>query len=82
MEQEVTYFRGTKPDKMTVFPRAAGGVPKPYGSQQPGPESKIQRAGSPERVMRTVYLPSANTDAMMLKIESLQVSFFHDFTTM
>ena len=30
--------------------------------------------------MRTVYLPSANTDAMMLKIESLQVQHIMFFS--
>lgn len=72
VEQEITYFRGAKPDKMTVFPRATAGpaVPHPAKPSSPG---KRQHVGSPERVMRTVYLPSANTDAMMLKIESLQV---------
>ena len=76
VEQEVTYFRGAKPDKMTVFPRSASGIPQPHGSQGAdagGSNKNNQRSGSPERVMRTVYLPSANTDAMMLKIESLQV---------
>ena len=28
--------------------------------------------GGGERVMRTVYLPTANTDSLMLRIESLQ----------
>lgn len=72
MEQEITYFRGAKPDRMTVFPRAPGGGPPARPSAGTGSSAGGRGGGSPERVMRTVYLPSANTDSMMLKIESLQ----------
>ena len=62
MEQEITYNRDGKPNTVTVYPRR-------------GQENNAKRgnqADASERVMRTVYLPAANADNLMLKVESLQ----------
>jgi hypothetical protein len=59
---------------MTIYPAGAGGAggssasPRP-GTQQQGP-APAGVAG--ERVLRTVFLPTANADALLLKVESLQ----------
>lgn len=62
LEQEITYNRDSKPNIVTVYPR--------HG-QENMPRKANQAEGS-ERVMRTVYLPAANADNLMLKVESLQ----------
>ena len=62
LEQEITYSREGKPSTVTVFPRRG---------QENIPKRANQQDAS-ERVMRTVYLPAANADNLMLRIESLQ----------
>lgn len=62
LEQEITYNRDGKPNTVTAFPRRG---------QENNPRRANQQEAS-ERVMRTVYLPAANADNLMLKIESLQ----------
>lgn len=62
LEQEITYNRDGKPNIVTVYPRhGQENIPK-----------KANQAEASERVMRTVYLPAANADNLMLKVESLQ----------
>ena len=62
LEQEITYNRDGKPNTVTVYPRnGQENVPK-----------RANQAEASERVMRTVYLPAANADNLMLKVESLQ----------
>lgn len=62
LEQEITYNRDGKPNIVTVYPRhGQENIPK-----------RTNQAETSERVMRTVYLPAANADNLMLKVESLQ----------
>ena len=79
-------LRQGKPHTLTVLPRTQQGPPQPHphplrsvgrenrGPLQPqhqaAPHRQQQQEG--ERVMRTVYLPTANSDSLMLRIESLQ----------
>jgi len=62
MEQEITYNRDGKPNTVTVYPR--------HGQENNA--KRANQADASERVMRTVYLPAANADSLMLKVESLQ----------
>ncbi len=62
MEQEITYNRDGKPNTVTVYPRRG----------QENNAKRASQADASERVMRTVYLPAANADNLMLKVESLQ----------
>ncbi len=62
MEQEITYNRDGKPNTVTVYPRRG----------QENNAKRANQADASERVMRTVYLPAANADNLMLKVESLQ----------
>lgn len=62
MEQEITYNRNGKPNTVTVYPR--------HGQENVAKQANQKDAS--ERVMRTVYLPAANADNLMLKVESLQ----------
>ena len=62
LEQEITYNRDGKPNIVTVYPR--------HG--QENMPKKANQVEASERVMRTVYLPAANADNLMLKVESLQ----------
>lgn len=61
-EQEITYNQGKRPDVAIFLPQdtqKAAGAPCVKGN-------------GPERIMRTVYLPTANADTLLLKVESLQ----------
>jgi len=62
MEQEITYNRDGKPNTVTVYLRRG----------QENNAKRANQADASERVMRTVYLPAANADNLMLKVESLQ----------
>lgn len=62
LEQEITYSRDGKPNTVTVYPRHS----------QENSSKRGNQADASERVMRTVYLPAANADNLMLKVESLQ----------
>lgn len=62
LEQEITYNREGQPSTVTVFPRQG----------QENIPRRANQQNTSERVMRTVYLPAANADNLMLRIESLQ----------
>ncbi|GMH33975.1 hypothetical protein BSKO_01809 [Bryopsis sp. KO-2023] len=63
-EQEITYVRDGRPDAVTVYPRGR----EPLACKR----NKGATGVGPERVLRTVYLPTANADSLLLKVESLQ----------
>lgn len=71
MEQEITYFRNERPERVVTYPssNAAAASSSDVNAIK---ESSSGNAGGNNNVMRTVYLPSSNTDSLMLKIESLQ----------
>jgi coiled-coil domain-containing protein 77 len=62
LEQQITYRGDGLPAASTLPAAGAAGA-----GQQPG-----QAGGGGGNVMRTVFLPTANADALLLKIESLQ----------
>lgn len=62
-EQEITYVKNGRPDTVMVLPRDGG--------QKECQVAKSGKCGS-ERVLRTVFLPTANADTLILKVESLQ----------
>ena len=79
-EQEVTFSRDAPPENMVMFARDASaqlgggahGAPQAHGKGDI-PPSHMQQPPQPcERIMRTVFLPAANTESLILKIESLQ----------
>jgi hypothetical protein len=59
LEQQVAYAGGALPAASALPAGAAAAAAQQHAGQQPG-------------VMRTVFLPTANADALLLKIESLQ----------
>lgn len=61
-EQEITYNQGKRPDVAILLPP---------DTQKTSGEPCAKR-NEPERIMRTVYLPTANADTLLLKVESLQ----------
>ncbi|KAK9814374.1 hypothetical protein WJX72_004785 [[Myrmecia] bisecta] len=70
IEQEITYQRAARPQAVTVFPRAV--AEGKAGNKAGGSAGSSGSGEHQERVMRTVYLPAANADSLMLKVESLQ----------
>lgn len=88
LTQRCCGLRQGKPHTLTVLPRTHQGPPQPHphphplrsiGRENRGPLQPQHQAASHqqqqqegERVMRTVYLPTANSDSLMLRIESLQ----------
>lgn len=81
LEQTVTYKQGGAPSSITAYPAAAGagraGSPaKAAGRGGQRGQQQQQGAGAPngggERVLRTVFLPTVDSDFLLLKVESLQ----------
>ena len=85
--QEITYLRNHKPDAMVYYPRSGqAGAQQQQQQPSPSPLAAFTSPSAPAgpsgqaggggggraRVMRTVYMPTANTDALLLKVESLQ----------
>lgn len=75
-EQEITFSRDAPPDVMLLYSKGSGAAACAPGAHAAGPAPPpphMQQPPQPcERVMRTVYLPVANTETLILKIESLQ----------
>eukprot|EP01025_Chloroclados_australasicus_P041684 TRINITY_DN4434_c0_g1_i7.p1 TRINITY_DN4434_c0_g1~~TRINITY_DN4434_c0_g1_i7.p1 ORF type:complete len:407 (+),score=37.63 TRINITY_DN4434_c0_g1_i7:49-1269(+) len=79
LEQEINYSKGCAPQAMPLLPRNVNAMQR-YGvgisHQQQltrvGAVNVGNNGGGQERVLRTVYLPVANADALMLKLESVQ----------
>eukprot|EP00878_Enallax_costatus_P033337 GHUV01036756.1.p1 GENE.GHUV01036756.1~~GHUV01036756.1.p1 ORF type:complete len:405 (+),score=164.28 GHUV01036756.1:265-1479(+) len=80
LEQTITYKHDSIPSSVTAYPKPLG---VRNGSQQhSSSDAKQQRQGSAtagqaaagrgERVLRTVFLPTADSEFLLLKIESLQ----------
>jgi coiled-coil domain-containing protein 77 len=69
LEQEITYHKETMPQSMTLLPRKQGAR---QASSSSAAAAAAGRPSTQERVMRTVFLPTANADFLLLKVESLQ----------
>lgn len=88
LEQTVTYKQGGAPSSVTAFPKASGaagtaaagagraGSPSRAAGrgaqQQQQQQGAAAAGGAGERVLRTVFLPTVDSDFLLLKIESLQ----------
>lgn len=88
LEQTVTYKQGGAPSSVTAYPAAAAaaaagraGSPAKAGArggrsgqQQPqhGAAAAGSGGGGGERVLRTVFLPTVDSDFLLMKVESLQ----------
>ena len=87
LEQTVTYKQGGAPSSVTAYPAAAAaaaagraGSPAKAGAR--GGPSRVQPqhgaaaagsgGGGGERVLRTVFLPTVDSDFLLMKVESLQ----------
>ena len=85
-EQEVTFSRNAPPETIALYPKGTAQSDlkaREVAAQQRGPAPHhpgtknlpphVQQPPQPsDRVMRTVFLPAANTESLILKIESLQ----------
>jgi len=84
LEQTVTYKQGGPPNSITAYPKASAGfgaagattsTAGPRDQRQQYQQQQQPKAGagsSGERVLRTVFLPTVDSDFLLLKVESLQ----------
>lgn len=85
LEQTVTYKQGGAPSSVTAYPAAAaaagaaGRAGSPVKAAGRGGQrgQQLQQGaaaagGGGERVLRTVFLPTVDSDFLLLKVESLQ----------
>lgn len=70
-EQEITYVKNGRPDTVMVLPKGGG--------QRDCQTTNSGSCGA-ERVLRTVFLPTANADTLILKVESLQAQLNEQVT--
>lgn len=82
LEQTVTFKQGGAPSSVTAFPKPQGaaasagaaaaraGSPSKAASRVGGKPGAAGSAG--EHVLRTVFLPTVDSDFLLLKVESLQ----------
>lgn len=85
LEQTVTYKQGGPPNSITAYPKAsagfgaAGGATSTAGPRDQRQQQQQQKGAGPagagssgECVLRTVFLPTVDSDFLLLKVESLQ----------
>lgn len=66
-EQEIAYTKDSKPDVITNVSRQ---------NNLDNTKEFVSIGNKGERVMRTVYLPTANADVLLLKVEALQSQIY------
>ena len=75
-EEDVTFERGIRPDAITVRPPPQGPVSDRFTAAGSGGTHTHPHPGGggppAERIVRTIYLPTANTDTLILRVEALQ----------
>lgn len=69
---QVGYVQQGLPSAVTHYPSSSAPSGQPQQQGQQPQQHGGRQAASGERVLRTVFLPTANADALLLKIESLQ----------
>jgi hypothetical protein len=85
LEQTVTFKQGGAPSSVTAFPKQPQGAAASTGAAAAGRAGSPSKAasrggggkpgaagGAGERVLRTVFLPTVDSDFLLLKVESLQ----------
>lgn len=83
LEQTVTFKQGGAPSSVTAFPKQPQGPAASAGAaaaRAGSPSKAASRVGGKpgaagstgERVLRTVFLPTVDSDFLLLKVESLQ----------
>jgi coiled-coil domain-containing protein 77 len=75
--QEVTFFRDCRPEALTRYPIESRGGPGGAAASgsaliSSASDTRGSTGSANSRVLRTVYLPSERTDALLLKCQALQ----------